>query len=241
MQENSYKVLTRWYRVPSKLTKIYPSLSAACWRESGLRGSFLHIWWDCPKLRPFWLDIHAQIKLILDVELPDSPLESLLHFPTIPLGQYRKSILPHLLNAARRLIPIHWKKPQIPTRTEWIGLVDNIMAAEEWMAKCKDKYEKFYSIWATWMHYTGQGKEPAIGSSQIQSPNWSWCLRLFLTDIEVTTNRWLMHRRALISPEQFNMVEYDKRCKISFSFPFLLCSPPPFFPPFYFFWYFYYY
>lgn len=171
MQENSYKVLTRWYRVPTKLTKIYPSLSAACWRECGLRGSFLHIWWECPKLRPFWLDIHTQIKLILDVELPDSPLESLLHFPTIPLGQYRKSILPHLLNAARRLIPIHWKKPQIPTRAEWIGLVDNIMAAEEWMAKCKDKYEKFYSIWATWMHYTGQGKVPASGSSQIQNPN----------------------------------------------------------------------
>lgn len=87
MQENSYKILTKWYRVPSKLTKIYPSLSDACWRECGLRGSFLHIWWECPKLRPFWLDIHAQIKIILDLELPDSPLESLLHVPTTPLAQ----------------------------------------------------------------------------------------------------------------------------------------------------------
>lgn len=100
MQENSYKVLTRWYRVPSKLSKIYPSLSDACWRECGLRGSFLHIWWECPKLRPFWLDIHAQIKIILDLELPDSPLESLLHFPTTPLSQYHNlGGLPQLVSS----------------------------------------------------------------------------------------------------------------------------------------------
>lgn len=44
MQENSYKVLTRWYRVPSKLARIYPSISDTCWTECGLRGTFLHVW-----------------------------------------------------------------------------------------------------------------------------------------------------------------------------------------------------
>lgn len=170
MQENSYKVLTRWYRVPFKLAKIYPSTSDTCWRGCGLRGTFLHIWWECPRLRPFWLDVHAQIKSILDVELPDSPLESLLHVPATPLSQYRKSVLPHLLNAARRLIPIYWKKPQIPTRTEWINLVNSIMAAEEWMTKCRDRHEKFYSCWATWIHYSGKTTPGAPGPPLAADP-----------------------------------------------------------------------
>lgn len=79
--------------------------------------------------------------MILDLELPDSLLELLLHFPSIPPRHYRKSVLPHLLNAARQLIPVYWKSAQIPTRKEWIHLVNNIMAAEEWIVTCKGRYE----------------------------------------------------------------------------------------------------
>lgn len=52
------------------------------------------------------LNIRSQIKEILNIDLPASPLELLLHVPSIPLSLYRKSLLPHLLNAARRLIPV---------------------------------------------------------------------------------------------------------------------------------------
>lgn len=120
MQENSFKLLTRWYRVPTTLVRIYPTASAACWRGCGLRGTFLHIWWECPRLWPFWQDIKAQIKVILDVDLQDSPLEFLLHVPSTPLSHYHKSILPHLLNAARRLIPIHWKSAHITGQNDWV-------------------------------------------------------------------------------------------------------------------------
>lgn len=114
MQENSFKLLTRWYRVPATLAKIYPMASAACWRGCGLQGTFLHVWWECPRLWPFWQDVRAQIKVILDIEMQDSPMEFLLHVPSTPLSRYRKSILLHLLNAARRLIPIHWKSSHVP-------------------------------------------------------------------------------------------------------------------------------
>lgn len=33
-------------------------------------------------------------------------------------------------------------------------LIKSIMEAEEWMAKCKDHYSKFYTVRATWIHYT---------------------------------------------------------------------------------------
>lgn len=56
------------------------------------------------------LNIRSQIKEILNIDLPASPLELLLHVPSIPLSLYRKSLLPHLLNAARRLIPVFLEK-----------------------------------------------------------------------------------------------------------------------------------
>lgn len=53
-QENNYKLLTRWYRVPSSLARIYPSTSDRYWRGCGMRRTLLHIWWECPLLTPFW-------------------------------------------------------------------------------------------------------------------------------------------------------------------------------------------
>lgn len=94
MRENGFKVMTKWYRVPTKLAKIYPTSSDACWRDCGHRGLFLHIWWDCPKLQPYWQDIRTQINLILNIDLPDSPMGFLLHVPTISLSLYRKLVLP---------------------------------------------------------------------------------------------------------------------------------------------------
>lgn len=165
MQANCFKLLTRWYRVPANLARIFPTVSDACWRGCGLEGTYLHIWWECQKLWPYWQDIRAQIKVILDIEMPDSPLEFLLHVPTIPLSHYCKSVLPYLLNAARPLIPVHWKTAHGPGQADWIHLINNIMAAEEWMATCRDRYEKFYGIWATWKHYTAnisQSPQPSV-------------------------------------------------------------------------------
>lgn len=52
MQEPCFKFLTHWYRV-----QIYPSASAHCWRGCKQRGKFIHIWWDCPRIKPFLAEI----------------------------------------------------------------------------------------------------------------------------------------------------------------------------------------
>lgn len=46
-------------------------------------------------------------QVILDIELPDSPMDLLLHVPNIPLSHYHKLVLPHLLNTARKPIPVY--------------------------------------------------------------------------------------------------------------------------------------
>lgn len=100
-QETNYKIMSLWYRVQADLARIYPSVSDRCWRGCGHRGTLLHIWWTCPIIKPFWEDIKEQIKTILGLEVPFSPEHFILHIPASSLRQYKKSVLPHLLNAAR--------------------------------------------------------------------------------------------------------------------------------------------
>lgn len=91
---------------------------------------------------------------MLDIDVPDLPIHFLLHVPTIPLSHYKICVLPHLLNTARHLILRFWKNPQVPSRQDWVRLVSSIMEAEECIAKCIDKFEKFYSIWSVWINYS---------------------------------------------------------------------------------------
>lgn len=153
-QETNYKLLTRWYRVPAAIARIYPSVSDRCWRGCDQKGTLLHVWWECPVIRSFWMEVQTTIKNALQIEIPFSPEHFLLHLPTLPLSHYKKSALPHLLNAAKRLIPLYWKRPQVPTLKEWLQKVDDIREAEEWVARCKDRSERFDGIWAQWRRFT---------------------------------------------------------------------------------------
>lgn len=145
--------MSRWYRVPADLARIYPSVSDQCWRKCGLRGTLLHIWWECPLIQPYLADIRALIREILDLDIPLSPTHFLLHVPQMPISRYIKSVLPHLLNAARRLLPIYWKQPKIPSRADWIQKVNDIRETEHWIATCKGKLERFDYIWGPWKDY----------------------------------------------------------------------------------------
>lgn len=151
--ETNYKLLSRWYRVPADLARIYPLVSDQCWRECGHRGTLLHIWWECPLIRPYWTDIKSLIREILDLDIPLSPAYFLLHVPRIPISRYKKSALPHLLNAARRLLPIYWKQARVPSREDWIKKVNDIREAEHWIATCRGKVERFEAIWGPWKDY----------------------------------------------------------------------------------------
>lgn len=51
--ESSVKVITRWYFTPAKLSKMFPTVDPKCFRGCQLLGSMAHVWWECPRLRPF--------------------------------------------------------------------------------------------------------------------------------------------------------------------------------------------
>ena len=110
VQEMAYKFMTRWYRTPVRLNQMYPAADARCWRGCEQRGTFLHLWWECPRIKIFWEAIAPWIEMLTPIPVEFTPLCFLFHGTPGPLKGYRRSIIPHLLNAAKLLIPKFWKQ-----------------------------------------------------------------------------------------------------------------------------------
>lgn len=61
----------------------------------------LHIFWDCPKLRPFWQEVIGIVKHLTNVDLEGNPVACLLHLSNRPIKKYKASLTIQLLNAAK--------------------------------------------------------------------------------------------------------------------------------------------
>lgn len=115
IQETNYKILTRWYLTPSWLHTIVPDTPEHCWRGCTDRGTILQIFWLCQKLHAFWTAVSTISQKFTDFKIPDDPTFFLLHVSTLLTKSYKKSILHHLLNAAKSCIPLLWKWQDPPT------------------------------------------------------------------------------------------------------------------------------
>ncbi|XP_069837976.1 uncharacterized protein [Dendropsophus ebraccatus] len=100
-QEKNFKILTWWYRCPVTLHQFYPEVTDTCWRCESATGSMLHIWWDCPLLRPFWDAVFAIYKEVTDKDVTPSPGLALLSLVPGPASAAKKGLLRHFMTAAR--------------------------------------------------------------------------------------------------------------------------------------------
>lgn len=152
-QENNYKIATRWYRTPSLLHQFYPSISADCWRCSHAQGTLLHVWWDCPRIQIYWSQIYKLISDITSYSIVFCPSQFLLHHSNSPFKFYRRSLLMHLINAAKLIIPLHWGSNHTPSIREWILRVNKISEMEELIHISNDTPTKFYKTWTCWLRF----------------------------------------------------------------------------------------
>lgn len=79
IQENGYKITTKWYRTPARLHKFSPTIPNICWRCKKAKGSMLHIWWACTHLQPFWREVHTLITQIPTYTLDNISFTSRLY------------------------------------------------------------------------------------------------------------------------------------------------------------------
>lgn len=113
-QEKNYRLLSRWYRDPVMVNKMYPNTLDACWCCHEGKGSYLHMWRECDRVRPFWNKVFGIYNNLYNASLVPSPTVALLSILPGPIKTHKKSLLRFFLSAARHVILQHWKTETIP-------------------------------------------------------------------------------------------------------------------------------
>lgn len=67
-----YKFLHRVYLTPCRLVRMFVGQQSLCWRCSAPLANFMHIFWDCPKVKPYWQAVAGCIRLITSISIPMS-------------------------------------------------------------------------------------------------------------------------------------------------------------------------
>lgn len=150
MSETNYKCLAWWYATPDKVSKVQPEKSVECWRGCKVPGTMAHIWWECSIIKEFWKEVLQIIKNVTNKEIPEDPWICLFHGTESSIRQYKTSIIPILVNAAKGQIPKKWQEVDCPKIRDWIFCVNEIYNLEslddkgvEWEEgiEHKDKWE----------------------------------------------------------------------------------------------------
>lgn len=153
IQERNYKILTRWYYTPQLLHKFFPGTSDRCWRCGSEEGTLLHIFWTCSLVQQFWVAVETIVKKFTNHITQRDPAVFLLHATSAPIKSYKKSVVRHLLNAAKSCIPALWKQSTPPTVGMWLCRVEEIKKMEDLILTAQHKQDKHSRNWLSWNIY----------------------------------------------------------------------------------------
>lgn len=151
-REFNWKNFIRFFITPSIKGKQL-STQQMCWRKCGTVGAnHTHVFWDCIEIRPFWTSVHLTFCKVLKYSVP-------LTFTTMYLGllsnvkkedQYLVKIL---LSAVRKAITRRWLKPEPPSHTQWIDIVQEIFTMERMTFILRLEEAEFKGKWEKWIAY----------------------------------------------------------------------------------------
>lgn len=137
-QETTYKIMKRWYRTPSVLSKLSPQQTDRCGLHSG---TLLHIFGDCPVLQTFWQPVLKLIHKFTDIFLQDNQAAVLFNLTPLLRKHYHKSLLKHLLTGPCSIPPL-WKQQSMPTVAHWLARVNDIEEMEALTSALRDKSDE---------------------------------------------------------------------------------------------------
>lgn len=143
-RENQIKLLMHWYHTPMLLHKLNPAIPDLCWRCSDAKGSQLHIFWECSKIRPYWNMVNTLLHDVLGIRFTLDPCLFLLNVTQRPLPKHSMKLLLHLLTAARFLIALYWKRDTVPLLTDLLSRIKSIRSLEHLTALCNKQVDNFF-------------------------------------------------------------------------------------------------
>uniref|UniRef100_A0A8C5WLI0 Reverse transcriptase domain-containing protein n=1 Tax=Leptobrachium leishanense TaxID=445787 RepID=A0A8C5WLI0_9ANUR len=153
LQSNSYKVITQWYCTPALLFRIGLRTTQECWRCGDAVGTYLHIWWDCQMLTPYWKRIRDTVAEVTDLDLPLTPGTFLLTHTPCSVQSLRKSVALPMLMTARLLVARAWGSTSTPAYRDWLARMEEVRTVEDLEARVDGKIEKHLRKWFHWCAY----------------------------------------------------------------------------------------
>lgn len=98
-----------------------------------------------------------EINEITYIEIPEDPWRCLFHRVRMPIKHYLRTLVPHLMNAAKSLIPQQWQEKESSRVGIWCRKVDEIYNTE-YLRFCEEEgIERFESKWKIWREFKNQG------------------------------------------------------------------------------------
>lgn len=123
-------------------------MSDKCWRGCGQTGDYIHIFWDCPRLKEYWENIKREIERICKEKINLELQTFLLGIIPNTVSSKNKKIVQILITIAKKAITVSWLKPQPPSRDLWWERVKDVVGMENVTAKLRFRVKKFQEIWA---------------------------------------------------------------------------------------------
>lgn len=114
-QEKNDKVLSRWYKTPNLLHRIYPLTPDTCWRCNESETSYLHIQWECQEVLLLWKKVFSLYNSFALSRTLCSPTIALPSLNLGPISLAKYGQLYHFKAATFQTIAAHWKRTGSPS------------------------------------------------------------------------------------------------------------------------------
>lgn len=120
-------------------------------------GTYVHLMWSCPKTQLYWEKICVTICRVVNTNVKLSPLQCILGLPVEDpkIRQYAK-LISSLLYSARLTLLQHWLSDTVPTDSNWLDNVFQMLPLERLSYVLQGNINYFFQIWKPLMVYIGE-------------------------------------------------------------------------------------
>lgn len=157
------KILHRCHLTKVRLSKIYGDVDPICDRCRQYPATYFHMFWACPSLNTFWLEIFNVISQISSVSFTPSAVTALFGITLIPaVPKCKRNQVAFVTLLARRLILMKWKSPTPPSWHVWIKDILYFINMEKIRCTLRGSSASFRKTWGPFFEYANKLTFPNI-------------------------------------------------------------------------------
>uniref|UniRef100_A0A3Q3BC05 ribonuclease H n=1 Tax=Kryptolebias marmoratus TaxID=37003 RepID=A0A3Q3BC05_KRYMA len=151
-KEFTWKCMVRFFITPNIKSKhCNDTKKAKCWRNCGNESAgHFHIFWECTKITPFWLEVIGEINAKMGLNLRYDFAVAFLGDLPQTLGKSDRYLLLVLLAGARKAITRRWMDVEPPSNSDWREIVEEIHTMERLTFSLRLATHKYNRYWKKW-------------------------------------------------------------------------------------------